>query len=181
MCLVFRYEKLTWQKFLGCLVGFSGVVLINLDPSGLTGGFTLRGEGAILASAVAYATSSSMTKKYSQRENPIVLSGYQFTFGGLVLTIVGLLMGGSLAVWNITSVLIMGYLALLSAVAYTVWSILLKNNPVGKVTIYSFFAPMISAILCFFILKESSSFGPELVIALALVCVGIYLVNRVNE
>jgi len=169
------------MKFLGCLVGFSGVILVNLDPSGLTGGFTLQGEGAILAAAVAYATSSSMTKNYSQRENPVVLSGYQFTFGGIVLTIVGVLMGGSLTEWNVASILIMGYLALLSSVAYTVWGILLKYNPVGKVTIYSFFVPMSSTILSFFILKESSSFGPELAIALVLVCAGIYLVNRVKE
>ena len=43
-CLVFRYEKLTMQKFLGCLIGFAGVIVINFDPSGLTGGFTLKGE-----------------------------------------------------------------------------------------------------------------------------------------
>jgi len=35
-CLIFRYEKLTLQKFLGCLIGFAGVVVINYDPSGLT-------------------------------------------------------------------------------------------------------------------------------------------------
>lgn len=180
-CLVFRYEKLTLQKFLGCLIGFAGVVVINFDPSGLTGGFTLRGEGAILIAAIAYALSSALVKKYSQKESPVVLSGYQFIFGGIIMTICGLLMGGHLSGWCLKSVILLIYMALISSVAYSVWGILLKNNPVGKVAVYSFTNPIFSVLLSFAFLGESSSFGWELVLALGLVCAGIYLVNRVNE
>lgn len=180
-CLVFRYEKLTLQKFLGCLIGFAGVIVINFDPSGLTGGFTFKGEGAILIAAIAYALSSALVKKYSQKESPVVLSGYQFIFGGIIMTICGLLMGGQLTGWCFRSVLLLIYLALISSVAYSVWGILLKANPVGKVAVYSFTNPIFSVLLSFAFLGETSSFGIELILALALVCVGIYLVNRVNE
>jgi len=180
-CLVFRYEKLTLQKFSGCLIGFAGVIVINFDPTGLTGGFTFRGEGAILIAAVAYAFSSALVKKYSQKESPVVLSGYQFIFGGIIMTIFGLLLGGTLTGWSFTSVLLLIYLALISSVAYSVWGILLKHNPVGKVAVYSFMNPIFSVLLSFAFLGESSSFGMELIAALALVCAGIYLVNRVNE
>ena len=180
-CLLFRYEKLTMQKFMGCLIGFAGVVVINFDPSGLTGGFTLRGEGAILVAAIAYALSSALVKRYSQKESPVVLSGYQFVFGGIIMTICGLLMGGQLTGWCVKSVVLLVYMALISSVAYSVWGILLKHNPVGKVAVYSFTNPIFSVLLSFAFLGESSSFGWELVVALALVCGGIYLVNRVNE
>ena len=180
-CLVFRYEKLTMQKFLGCLIGFAGVIVINFDPSGLTGGFTFRGEGAILIAAIAYALSSALVKNYSQKENPVVLSGYQFIFGGIIMTIVGVLMGGKLTGWCFRSVLLLLYLALISSVAYSVWGILLKHNPVGKVAIYSFTNPIFSVLLSFVFLHETSSFGIELVLALGLVCCGIWLVNRVKE
>lgn len=180
-CLVFRYEKLTLQKFLGCLIGFAGVIVINFDPSGLTGGFTFKGEGAILIAAIAYALSSALVKKYSQKESPVVLSGYQFIFGGIIMTICGLLMGGKLTGWCFNSVLLLIYLALISSVAYSVWGILLKANPVGKVAVYSFTNPIFSVLLSFAFLGETSSFGIELILALALVCIGIYLVNRVNE
>lgn len=180
-CLVFRYEKLTPQKFLGCLIGFAGVIVINYDPTGLTGGFTLKGEGAILMAAIAYALSSALVKKYSQKESPVVLSGYQFIFGGIIMTICGLLMGGSLTGWSVKSVTLLIYLALVSSVAYSVWGILLKHNPVGKVAVYSFTNPIFSVLLSFAFLHETSSFGLELVLALALVCGGIFLVNRVNE
>ena len=78
-CLVFRYEKLTMQKFLGCLIGFAGVIVINFDPSGLTGGFTLKGEAAILMAAIAYALSSALVKKYSQKENTRSLAAASFS------------------------------------------------------------------------------------------------------
>lgn len=180
-CLIFRYEKLTVKKFLGCLIGFAGVIVINFDPSGLTGGFTFQGEGAILIAAIAYALSSALVKKYSQQESPVVLSGYQFVFGGIIMTVVGLFMGGHLTGWCLQSILLLIYLALISSVAYSVWGILLKHNPVGKVAIYSFTNPIFSVLLSFAFLGESSSFGWELVLALMLVSGGIYLVNRVNE
>lgn len=180
-CLVFRYEKLTMQKFLGCLIGFAGVIVINFDPSGLTGGFTFRGEGAILIAAIAYALSSALVKNYSQKENPVILSGYQFIFGGIIMTIVGSLMGGKLTGWCFRSIILLLYLALISSVAYSVWGILLKHNPVGKVAIYSFTNPIFSVLLSFVFLHETSSFGIELVVALGLVCCGIWLVNRVKE
>lgn len=180
-CLVFRYEKLTLQKLLGCLIGFAGVIVINFDPSGLTGGFTFRGEGAILIAAIAYALSSALVKNYSQKENPVVLSGYQFIFGGIIMTIVGALMGGKLTGWSFRSILLLLYLALISSVAYSIWGILLKHNPVGKVAIYSFTNPIFSVLLSFVFLHETSSFGIELVLALGLVCCGIWLVNRVKE
>lgn len=180
-CLVFRYEKLTLQKFLGCLIGFAGVIVINFDPSGLTGGFTLKGEGAVFVAAIAYAISSGLVKKYSQKENPVALSGYQFLFGGMIMTICGIFLGGKLTGWSLSSVTLLIYMALISSVAYSVWSILLKNNPVGKVAIYSFTNPLFSVLLSFAFLGESSSFGMEMIVALVLVCVGIYLVNRVKE
>lgn len=180
-CLVFRYEKLTTQKFLGCFIGFAGVIVVNYDPSGFAGSFTLKGEGAILVAAIAYALSSVLIKNYSQKENPVVLSGYQFIFGGIIMTICGFFMGGSLTEWSVKSMSLLIYLALISTVAYSIWGILLKNNPVGKVAVYAFINPIFSVVLSFIFLHETSTFGQELVLALALVSAGIFLVNRVNE
>lgn len=56
-----------------------------------------------------------------------------------------------------------------------------KENPVGKVAIYSFTNPIFSVLLSFAFLGEGSSIGMELLIALGLVCAGIYMVNKVNQ
>ena len=53
--LAFHTEKLDAAKVLGCVLGFAGVALVNLSGADGTFGFTLDGEGFILASTVAGA------------------------------------------------------------------------------------------------------------------------------
>ena len=43
-----KSEKMTWKKSIGCLIGFAGVIVINLTPGGMAGGFQWMGEGLIL-------------------------------------------------------------------------------------------------------------------------------------
>lgn len=111
----------------------------------------LSGEGAILLSAAAYALSSGMIKKYSKDENPVVLSGYQFFLGGIILVVVGIATGGKISGFTLASIALLIYMAMISAVAYTLWGILLKYNPVGKVAVFGFTNPIFGVILsgCF--------------------------------
>ena len=75
-------------------------------------------------------------------------------------------------------VVIIFYLAMVSAVAYTLWSVLLAWNDVSKVAIFGFVNPLCSVILSALILGEvKQAFNIGSLIALALVCVGIYIVN----
>ena len=141
---IFKYEKMTVLKVLGCVVGFLGVVVINLANGGFDMSIKLSGEGAILLSAAAYALSSGMIKKYSKDENPVVLSGYQFFLGGIILVVVGIATGGKISGFTLASIALLIYMAMISAVAYTLWGILLKYNPVGKVAVFGFTNPTVA-------------------------------------
>lgn len=177
--LIFRYEKLGKVKIFGCLLGFAGVVLINLNGTGLDASMTFLGEGCILLSTISYAFSSAMIKNYSQKENPVTLSGYQFITGGLIMTAAGLLFGGSFGGFTIKSIMLLIYMAMISAVAYSLWGILLKYNPVGKVAVYGFTNPVFGVILSAVLLGEKNqAFTMQGLISLLLVCVGIFIVNR---
>lgn len=70
------------------------------------------------------------------------------------------------------------YLALVSAVAYTLWGCLLKYNPVSQVTIFGFLTPVFGVVLSALLLSEGDALGWQALGALALVCLGILLVNR---
>ena len=74
-------EKLDAKKIIGCMIGFAGVVIINLSGNDVSMSFNLMGDGFVFISALAYAFSSVLIKKYSQTENPVMLSGYQFVAG----------------------------------------------------------------------------------------------------
>lgn len=176
--LVFHQEKLTPKKIFGCLAGFAGVVLINLSGGGLDMSFSLNGEGFILVSAFAYALSSVLIKRYSVDDDPVMISGYQFFVGGLFLVLCGLAFGGSLPVVSVGGLAMLCYLSLVSAIAYTLWGILLKYNPVSKVTIFGFMNPLFGVILSILLLDEGTqAFGLKGVVALSLVCLGIFVVN----
>lgn len=202
--LLFRQEKLTAKTLMGCLIGLCGVIAANLDGSGIGLDMSFTGEGFVLLSVVAYAFSSVLMKIYAKDDDPVMLSGYQFIFGGLLLAAVGLLLGGKIslpqgaaaldgaasfaqsagavaavqtgAAWQALSVLF--YLAFLSAAAYTVWGILLKYNPVSKVAVYGFANPVFGVFLSALFLGEAGqAFTLKNVAALGLVCIGILVVN----
>jgi len=174
--LIFRQEKLTPKKIFACLVGFAGIVLINLD--GLSFDLNFMGDGFVLISNLAYGMSGALMKRYSDREDPVIISGYQFVLGGFVMILVGILSGGVIAINTPAAFGVMLYLSLLSAVAYSVWGILLKNNPVSSVSIYTFMTPVFGVLLSNLMLDEKSNVSPlYLAISLVLICVGIFTLN----
>ena len=181
-CLVFKQEKLNLKKVLGCVIGFAGVVLVNITKDGIDMNMTFMGEGAILMSAVAYAISSGLIKIYSKDDNPVMLSGYQFLFGGILLMIAGFAMGGRITQVNPQGIMMLIYLACISAVAYSLWGVLLKYNPVSKVAVFGFMNPVFGVILSAWWLNETGNdLGIKALIALVLVCIGIYIVNRKDK
>ncbi len=174
--LIFKQEKLTVWKVLGCILGFAGIIVVNFKDLDFT--MTFLGEGFVLLSGVALGFSSVLMKRFSGDENPVVISGYQFMLGGALMTIVGLIFGGRMVIDGIKPFAVLTYLAFLSAVAYAVWGLLLKNNPVSKVTIYNFMTPVMGVILSWIMLDEESGVSPiNLVIALLLICAGIFILN----
>ena len=177
--LLLRQEKLTLMKIFGCIVGFVGVVLINLNGSSLDMTMKVTGEGFIFLAAVSYAVSFVMTKEYAKKESTFVLCGYQFIVGGAFMILVGGCLGGRVSGFTPLSTGLFLYLATLSAVAYYIWAQLLKYNPVGKVSVYGFMNPVCGVILSALLLQEGSHiWGFYGIAALVLVCLGIYLVNR---
>jgi drug/metabolite transporter (DMT)-like permease len=119
-------------------------------------------------------------KLFSKYEEPVLISGYQFVIGGVFMIFIGLIFGGKVAIPDMRAAAIFIYLAALSAVAYAVWGLLLKHNPVSRVTIFSFSTPIFGTILSTLMLDEASNTDPlNLVITLILVSLGIFLLNYV--
>ena len=174
--LIFRQEKLTVKKIVACIIGFLGVVVVNLK--GLELNLNFFGDAFVIFSAISLAFSSVLMKIYSKEENPVVLSGYQFVVGGMVMIVIGYILGGSISPDSLKGIAILTYLAFLSAVAYALWGMLLKYNPVSKVTIFSFMTPVFGVILSKLMLTESSNVSTgNVLIALALICAGIFMLN----
>ena len=177
---LFHLEKMTLRKIAGCLVGFAGIVLILGGGKALLdgGGLKLAGEGAMLAACCFYAASGCLIKICSRDENPVVLSGYQFFFGGLVLLAIGAVMGGRLVFYSPACAANLIYMGFISAGAYTFWGILLKHNPVSRVSILGFINPVMGVLLsALFLQEQNEAFSSAGIGALLLVSLGIIIVN----
>ena len=97
------------------------------------------------------------------------------------MCVIGLLMGGKVHGFAATSTGMLVYLAVVSAVAYSLWGILLKYNPVSKVAVFGFMNPVFGVMLSALLLKEKGqAFSLAGLTSLVLVCIGIYIVNREN-
>ena len=196
-CLLFHQERLGLNKIVACVLGFAGVVLVNISGGGGMQ-ISLLGEGFMLFAAVSYAFSSVVLKRFSQTQDPVMLSGWQFLLGGVLLCLVGVCAGGridfvshvgvsnvpgspleafvfALARWR--GVWMLLYLALVSAVAYAVWGILLRENPVSRITVFGFLNPICGVVLSVLLRGEGDMLHWRNLIALCLVCAGIVLAN----
>ncbi len=176
---LFGLEKMTLKKFIGCVVGFAGIILILGGGSSLLSGpITLAGEGAMLMASFFYALSGCCIKIFSRKENPVVLSGYQFLLGGVILLVIGLFLGGGLTFYTTGCVLNLLYLGFISAGAYTLWGILLKYNPVSRISILGFLNPVMGVLLSALFLGENQeAFSAMGLLSLLLVSLGILVVN----
>ena len=174
-CACFKSDKLTSRKILGCIVGFSGILALNLGgaESGL---FTWLGDGMIILNAICSAISNLMTRGLSRRIDVFVGTGYSLTIGGLLLIIPGLVFGGTLPYVNLLGIVCLILLIAISAIGFALYNKLLSCNPVGKVAIYNSLIPIVGAITSCLCLGET--FHTKYALAGGLAALGIYIINK---
>jgi len=177
---IYHNDRLSFNKVLGCIVGFVGVMVVNFSDGLLNFDFTLMGEGFVVIAAFVLSAASIYGKKVSQRVDSVVLTGYQLAIGGLALLLIGLATGGTLTGFTVKSMALMVYLVVLSSAAFSLWTILLKHNRVSMITVFNFMIPVFGTVLSALFLNERFLEWKNGV-ALLLVCVGIWLVTREDK
>lgn len=177
--LVFHTEKITARKVAGCLVGIGGLVLFNW---GGAMGFSLMGEGLLVVGTVFAAVASVLLSRYAKDTDPVLLAGTQFVMGGAVLAAMGLGLGGRLSPASPVAWGVLAWLVMVSAVAYTVWSILLAIHPVSSVVVFGFTLPVFGVVVSLLVLGDQGHPLTALsVTAVAILCLGIWLVDSVGR
>ena len=174
-CACFKSDRLTSRKMLGCAIGFSGVLALNLGGAE-SGRFTWLGDGMIILNAVCGACSNLMTRGLSRRVDVFVGTGYGLTIGGLLLIIPGLALGGTLPTVNTLGIACLVLLIAISALGFALYNKLLSLNPVGKVAIYNSLIPIVGAVTSCLCLGET--FHAKYALAGGLAALGIYIINR---
>lgn len=174
---IFRTERMDLRKAFACVLGFAAVYFMSRNGSGSPFTFRLTGEGALLLSQCLAGLSHNITKRYTVTDDPAMLSAWQFFFGGLVLTAVGLCMGGRLSA-SVAGWALIVYLAFVSGVAFSVWGLLMKYHPVSRINIFMLANPLFGLLFSWVLLGEKAQvFRFQTLLALLLISGGILLVN----
>lgn len=174
---IYQNDKLSYNKTIGCVLGFAGVMLVNINHSLMDVSFVWIGDGFVVLAAFILSAATLYGKRISQTVDPTVMTGWQLAFGGGVLVVGGYLTGGTLVVHSATAVAILGYLTLLSSIAFALWSVLLKYNRVSMIAPFNFVIPVAGTVLSAIFLGENI-LDIKYAIALVLVCSGIWWVNK---
>lgn len=174
-CACFKEEKLTVRKIVGCLLGFGGIMLVNIGGD-LSSRFTLMGDGMLILSAVFSAMGGLLTRVAGKKGDPLVVTGISLAFGGGLMIIFGIIMGGRLNVWTLHGVGILACLTAISVYGFSVYNRLLCSNPVGEIAIFNSLIPILGVILSCLILGEP--FKAEYITAGIIVSAGICVINK---
>lgn len=174
-CMIFPSEHMTRKKVLGCIVGFTGILILNLGDGG-GAGFSFWGEGMIMLNALCSAFGGIITRVITRRVNAIVATGYSLAIGGVMLIAAGVVMGGALTVFTPKGILILAMLVVVSSGAFSLYNQLLSHNPVGEVAIFNSLIPVFGLLLSCIFLGEA--FYVKYIIAGIFVADGVYILNR---
>ena len=174
-CIFFKSDRMTVKKVIGCIVGFAGILSLNLGGTE-SGQFTWMGDGMIILNALCGASASLLTRGLGKRVDVFVGTGYSLAIGGALLIIPGLLLGGDLPQNTPLGIIYLLLLITISTLGFTLYNKLLTCNPVGKVAIYNSLIPIVGAITSCLCLGETFHF--KYMIAGVLAAGGIYIINK---
>ena len=172
-CIFFKSDHMTIKKIVGCVVGFAGILSLNIGGAE-SGSFTWLGDGMIILNALCGASASLMIR--GKRVDVFVGTGYSLALGGTLLVIPGLLMGATLPNVSVLGGLYLLLLIAISTLGFTLYNKLLTCNPVGKVAIYNSLIPVVGAVTSCLCLHET--FYIKYVVAGFLAALGIYIINK---
>lgn len=176
---VYPDDKFNFKKIAGCIIGFSGVILACFANDGAVK-ISFYGEGFVLIAGIFFVIGSIINKKASQIDNNFIVTAYNLIIGGSLMILTGILgYNGEITV-TFPGVIVLVYLVLVSSVGFTLWSALLRNYPISKLSVYNFVIPVSGTMLSGLLLKENV-FAWQYVVALFLVSLGIYIVNYISK
>ena len=172
--LFIRQDKPTVRKIAAATIGFLGIIALNIS----TDGFSFStGDLLILCASFCTVFSNVISKKVFEKVAPIPATGISQLFGGLLLLVIGLCMGGAVRFRLDTSLWIMAYICIASVVSYCIWFGIVKSGELSKLFIIKFAEPVFACVFGALILDENV-WKIQYLAAFLLISIGIWISNK---
>lgn len=170
--LFIREDKPTVKKIIAAAVGFIGIIVLNITSDGFS--FSV-GDIMILCASFCTVFSNVISKRVFEKVSPITSTGVSQLFGGIVLFVVGLLMGGRVHL-EASSLWIMAYICAASVISYCIWFGVVKSGELSKLFIIKFAEPVFASVFGALILGENI-FRIQYLVAFLLISGSIWVSN----
>ena len=168
-----REDRFTPAKMIGGILGFLSIIVVNMEGLRLT--FSVY-DLLIICASFCSVVSVIVSKNAYDRYSPMMITAWAQFAGGVVLTGLGLALGGRLGKINWQSVLALGYICFASCAGYCLWNMLLKYNDMSRLNLIKF-AETLFAAVCSWILLGEHILRWEYLASFVLVCLGIMIGN----
>lgn len=180
---IYKDDKLSFKKLLGLILGFCGLILVNLEAGSQSFfSFSFIGEGFMIISGLTSALSMFVAKKIGEELPALVFTCWQMLIGSILLFFVGTGMGGRLSNLHFTtlSASLLLYLAFVSSIAFYLWYYILQYRKISELSMFKFIIPITGSLLAGLFLPTEQLL-PVHFISLLLVSIGIIIVNQSSE
>lgn len=175
-CIMFMIrndEKFSIAKVVAGIMGFISVIVINLDGLNFIFGV---GELLVILASLSNVIGQIVSKNVYDKYEPARTVAYSQLTGGIVLIVFGLILGGRITVWTLSSVAVLLYICAASIMANLLWNTLIKYNDMSKLSILKSADPIFASAFSAVLLGENI-FRIEFMIAIALVFAAILISN----
>lgn len=172
-------DRLSPLKGGSLLLGMTGVAVLSLSRQpwvSATGLAELAGIAVLLLANVAGALGNILVARHRAELDPVFLNSAQLFIGGLGLWLLSLLLEGQpspVVPWSYYAAL--GWLAFLSAAAFSIWFILLRRPGVrvSELNLWKFLIPVCGALFSWLLLPEEE---PSLWPIVGMLCIAAAIV-----
>ncbi len=171
-------ERITRNKAIGLALAFTGTAWAIADRGSARGEASLVGDLCALAAAISWAATAFMARGTAMvRERPEMQLFWMVLVSGPLLLLVSPLFGPLIR--DLQPIHVAGLLfqaVVVVSAGFIFWLWLLSIYPPASVASFSFLTPIFGVTLGWLLLNEP--IGPGIIGAVALVAVGLILVNR---
>ena len=172
-------ERLRPLQWLGLACAFAGILAAFGESLGMQAKSQLLGDGMLLLAAVLWAATTLVIKgSRLAKVSPAKTLFYQLAGSAVVLPFVSLALGepGVIALSPLVLASVAYQTVLVAFASYLAWFWLVASYPAGRLAAFSFLTPLFGVMAGALLLGERVS--TYLALALTLVVLGIWLVNR---
>ena len=177
VCFAFLFvkdERFSVYKIIGAIVGFCGIVVINLGAEN-TG--IKMGDILIILASLCTVVSNIMSKGFSNKNSPYWITGISQFTGGIILLIVAIILGGKFPTISFEGVLVFAYICTASIISYTLWYYVQRTSELSHLFIIKFAEPFFACVFGALLLGENI-LKIHYFVAFVLIASGILLGNR---